>query len=77
MRCAIGIVYEGDEFHEQSLPAHTELFAKPLAGQVIVLGVGVYASRAFFPEQIIEISMGGLICRYYNKRLNVSKAVSK
>ena len=37
----IGIIDEGHELPEQTLPAHTQLLAQALRRQVVVLGVGI------------------------------------
>ena len=57
---AVWIVHKGDEFQEQALPAHAQLFAQVLAGTVIVLGVGVDAPCALLGEEIVEEDLGRL-----------------
>ena len=52
--CAVRVVDKGHEFHKQALPAHAQLLAQVLAGQVVVLRVGVDPPGALFPEEIIE-----------------------
>ena len=52
--CTIRIFYEGDEFKEQALPAHPKLFAQMLAGEVIILRIGIDAPGALFTEEIIQ-----------------------
>lgn len=51
---AIRIVHERDEVQKQSFPAHAQPFAQPLGRNVIVLGVGVYAPRVLFLEEVFK-----------------------
>ena len=56
-RIAVGIVNEGHEFHEHAFLAHAQLLAEVLAGQVVVLSVGIDPAGALLMEQVIKERM--------------------
>ena len=56
-RRAIRLLDKGDKFEKEPLPAHTEPFAKPLAGKVVILHIGVNPPGALVAEEIVQESL--------------------
>ena len=59
-RVSIFVIHEGHKFPKQALLPHSQLPAQLLAGEIIVLGVGIDPARALLIEQIIEEGLGRL-----------------
>ena len=59
---SLRIVDEGHKLYEQALLAHAQLLTQALAGQVVVLGVGIDPAGTLLMEQVVKESLCRFIC---------------
>ena len=51
---ALRIIHKGYKLAKESFPAHTEFLTKLLAGNIVILGIGIDPSGTFFAEKIVK-----------------------